>query len=190
MSVEAMSAVLNHSKAKGTEKLVLLGIANHQGDGGAWPTVATLARYANVTERAVQHALSKLVRSGELAIMRQQGGTSDLRRDKRPNRYESLVRCPQHCDGTTNHRLRDYPQTPDLQLVVPGTDGMKQASPGGQPGEAHVTPRDEAGFTQTVPTNPVDTSVKKVTTPRPRASAEVRAAALAAARAGIAEAKR
>ena len=69
-----MSLVLHHSKSKGTAKLVLLGIANHEGDGGAWPSVATLMRYANMDRRSVQRAIQKLVEIGELQVLKQKGG--------------------------------------------------------------------------------------------------------------------
>ena len=63
-----MSLVLNHSKATGRAKLVLLGIANHQGDQGAWPSIATLARYANASERSVKRDIQDLVELGELVV--------------------------------------------------------------------------------------------------------------------------
>lgn len=99
-----MSVVLHHSRAKGTVKLVLIGIANHAGDGGAWPTVDTLAHYANVEPRAVQKALTKLVSLGEVRVHVQAGGTHDMDDSRRPNRYDILVECPTSCDRTMNHR--------------------------------------------------------------------------------------
>lgn len=68
MAIEVMSQVLNHSKATGRAKLVLLGIANHQGDQGAWPSIATLARYANASERSVKRDIADLVALGELVV--------------------------------------------------------------------------------------------------------------------------
>jgi hypothetical protein len=108
VSLEAMAVVLHHSRATGTDKLVLLGIANHQGDGGAWPSVATLAAYANVHERTVQRSVHKLQQLGELAVHLQRGGTLDSHRFdfQRPNRYEVLLSCPSWCDGTYSHRAR------------------------------------------------------------------------------------
>lgn len=91
MSVESISLVLNHSRAQGTDKLVLLGIANHDGDGGSWPSVATLARYANRSESAVIRALRRLEESGELRTHRNGGGTHRTRSDRRPNRYEIVI---------------------------------------------------------------------------------------------------
>ena len=68
MSIEAMNLVLNHSKATGRAKLVLLGIANHFGDNGAWPSISTLARYANASERSVKRDIQELVELGELTV--------------------------------------------------------------------------------------------------------------------------
>jgi hypothetical protein len=68
MSVEAISLVLNHSQATGRAKLVLIGIANHLGDQGSWPSIATLARYANVSERSVKRDIKDLVEMGELCV--------------------------------------------------------------------------------------------------------------------------
>lgn len=99
-----MAVVLHHSRAKGTAKLVLLGIANHQGDGGAWPSHATLARYANVDERNVRRAIEKLASSGEVRIDVQDGGGHNLPDHLRPNRYDVLVTCPAYCDRSMQHR--------------------------------------------------------------------------------------
>jgi hypothetical protein len=68
LSIEAVSLVLNQSKAQGRAKLVLLGIANHLGDQGAWPSIATLARYANASERSVKRDIQELIQLGELAV--------------------------------------------------------------------------------------------------------------------------
>ena len=75
MSIEAVSLVLNQSKATGRAKLVLLGIANHLGDQGAWPSIGTLARYANASERSVKRDLQELVELGELKIELQNAPT-------------------------------------------------------------------------------------------------------------------
>ena len=68
MAIEIVSAVLNQSKATGRAKLVLLGIANHQGEQGAWPSIATLARYANASERSVKRDIQELIDLGELRV--------------------------------------------------------------------------------------------------------------------------
>lgn len=175
-----MALVLHHSRATGTAKVVMLGIANHAGDGGAWPTVATLARYANVTERAVQQAIGKLIKAGELSVQYQAGGLAYLKDSERPNRYEVLVCCPPTCDHTVNHRNRSYPQERLPLSVVSTSEGVKQTSPG----EADFTPPGEADFTHNHPSQPVElTSVPNVTRPRAReANPEFQRAAIAEAR--------
>lgn len=75
MSIEAVSLVLNKSKATGRAKLVLLGIANHLGDQGAWPSISTLARYANASERSVKRDIQELVQLGELRVELQNAPT-------------------------------------------------------------------------------------------------------------------
>ena len=123
-----MSVVLHHSKASGTDKVILLGIANHEGDGGSWPAVGTLAKYAQCSERAVRYSLKRLVESGELRVIRQGGGNDGTREDRRPNLYRVLVRCPDDCVGGTAHRLRGEAGFP------PNDDGVKRASERGEAG--------------------------------------------------------
>lgn len=87
MSVESMSVALRLQGLPPAEKLLLVGIANHDGDGGAWPSVATLATYVGVTARQVQKLLRKLEERGLLSIEVQAGGTTKTRSDQRPNLY-------------------------------------------------------------------------------------------------------
>lgn len=112
MSVECLAIALHHSRARGTAKLVLLGIANHDGDGGAWPSVATLARYANVHPRKVQEALGRLRDLGEVIVHPQAGGLAGHDDAMRPNLYRVVLSCPVDCDRTPQHR------TKQLRLVV------------------------------------------------------------------------
>ena len=87
MSVESMSVALRLPGLPPAEKLLLVGIANHDGDGGAWPAIATLATYVGVTPRQVQKLLRKLEERGLLSIEVQAGGTTKTRSDQRPNLY-------------------------------------------------------------------------------------------------------
>lgn len=80
--------VLCHSSAKGSAKLVLLGIARHHGRRGSWPALATLAGYANVDERRVRRVIRDLEELGEL-VVEQRPGTS--------NRYVLSIQCPADC---------------------------------------------------------------------------------------------
>jgi len=100
MSVEALTVVLNHSEARGTDKLVLIGIANHHGDDGAWPSVARLAGYANMSERRVQQSIKSLQESGELVVRRGMGaGVGKYK----TNLYFIAVKCPSTCSGFPQH---------------------------------------------------------------------------------------
>ena len=107
MSVESIAIALNHSRSRGAAKLVLIGIANHDGDGGAWPSVATLARYAGVIPRNAQKAIDHLESLGEISRLRGQGGNHLTAEHMRPNLYRFLLRCPSDCDRTSQHRTRN-----------------------------------------------------------------------------------
>lgn len=132
MSVESMAIVLHHSPSSGTDKVVLLGIANHDGDGGAWPSIATLAKYANVAERNVQLAIKRLESSGQITRHFQEGGTLVMRNGQRPNRYVINLRCPAECDRSTNHKVPtpvpadrgDASVTPDASITPTGDDSI------------------------------------------------------------------
>ena len=135
MSIESIAACLHHSQATGSDKLVLLGIANHDGDGGAWPSITTLAKYANISERSVQTCIQKLINMGEIVCHVNKGGNADTRGDRRPNRYDILVRCPKECDGSTKHRVKQDAERGEAQR----NNGVKP-----------TTQRGEAGFTLTI----------------------------------------
>lgn len=78
-----ISLVLNHSRSEGRAKVVLIGIANHHGDNGAWPSIATLAKYANSSERSVKRDIKYLQELGELVVEVQGGeGKSQYKTNK------------------------------------------------------------------------------------------------------------
>lgn len=129
MSVESIAIALHHSEAKGTAKLVLVGIANHDGDGGAWPSVATLAHYAGVDARSVQRAIDKLERLGEVRREVQAGGDLRVPDHRRPNRYHFLLRCPHTCDRTRNHRTRHTLESFDSDPVTSVSPGDVSVTP-------------------------------------------------------------
>ena len=128
-----MTLVLHHSKASGAAQMILMGIANHQGDGGAWPSIATLAKYGKVSERRVQQIIRELEASGELVVGTMAGAMTAT---GPTNLYYVNLCCPDDCDGTTNHR----------QGVKSGEDR----------GETHFTP----GVKPTSPKPSLEPSVK------------------------------
>lgn len=102
----------------------MIGIANHDGDGGSWPSIATLARYAGITERNVQKQITALIELGEIVRIVNDGGTHRTPEHMRPNRYRILLRCPAGCDRSTNHRTSQT--TPD---VAGDTSPPSEATP-------------------------------------------------------------
>ena len=107
MSLEAISAVLHHSKSKGTARAVLTAIAWHIGqdpEDGCYPSQRTLAYMAGVTPRQVQRALVQLEQLEEIEIAVHNG--QGFRTDRLTNRYWLLLDCPTTCDNSLNHRER------------------------------------------------------------------------------------
>ena len=68
MSIQVMNAVWQHSKSSGRARLVLLAIADHQGEIGAWPSISTIAKMVNASERSVQRDIQELQKLGELRV--------------------------------------------------------------------------------------------------------------------------
>lgn len=141
MSIESVAIALHHSRAKGAVKLVLIGIANHDGDGGAWPSVATLAKYAGVDPRSARRAVEQLEKLHEVKRDLQAGGDRRTADHERPNLYRFLLRCPPNCDRTSRHRTDAHvpaeldldPRTPesapDLEVRSPRTPKSSKPSP-------------------------------------------------------------
>ncbi|QBE48763.1 hypothetical protein [Leucobacter triazinivorans] len=128
MSVEALALALHHSRAKGSAKLVLIGIANHDGDGGSYPATLTLAKYAGFegwdaepeddtpeakkaarkrrenAKKAAREAVRKLEALGEVEVITN-GGVQGKPEHERTNLYRILLACPPECDRSAQHRL-------------------------------------------------------------------------------------
>jgi len=73
MTIKIMNEVWTSSKSEGRARLVLLAIADQQGELGAWPSIATLAKRANASQRSIKRDLAELENLGELIIERQAG---------------------------------------------------------------------------------------------------------------------
>lgn len=157
MSVEHIALALHHSRAKGSAKLVLIGIANHAGDGGAYPSLETLARYAGVTVRQAQRALRTLEALGEIRTHVQAGGSADWDDHRRPNRYEVLVPCPAWCDRSPNHRDTRRTSGPQISLPIDVSTGVTPVTPEQVTGVTWVTPH---------PVTPVTPKPKHLTPPK------------------------
>lgn len=153
MSIETMVIAMHHSKATGSARMVLVGIANHDGDGGAWPAMATLAKYANTDIRTARKAVRRLEDLGEIEVLMQRGGNGNIEDYQRPNLYKFLLTCPPDCDRTKNHKTRD-------SLSVEPLKSYPQAN-AKRPGGEQIYPR---GGTKTPPktsTNHLTTNKSK-----------------------------
>jgi hypothetical protein len=147
VSVEALSRCLRVQGLSSTDKLVLLGIANHDGDGGAWPTVATLAVYAGVHPRNVKRSLRRLERYGVLLTSVNGGGSGNLKPDERPNLYAIVW---QRVRQVSAHRggLGEWVLPDPADLADPDPDrGDASATPNPDRGDARATPRGDATAT-------------------------------------------
>lgn len=102
MSVRVMSWVWDHSEAVGTDRFVLLAIADSADDDGtdAWPSIETLARKTRLDERTVQRSIRRLADAGMLTVEEQAGGSARCRADRRPNRYAVVMRPPETPDAS------------------------------------------------------------------------------------------
>lgn len=76
MSVRVSNAVWQHSQSSGRQRLVLLAIADHQGEMGSWPAIPTIAKMVNASERSVQRDIKTLEEMGELIIQPQSAPTN------------------------------------------------------------------------------------------------------------------
>ena len=106
MSIESQALVWAHSQATGSALLALLAIADHDGDGGSWPSMDTIAQRARVTREAARKIVRKLEAMGEIVTDRNGGGGLRTAHHMRTNRYEVRIVCPPSCDRSARHRER------------------------------------------------------------------------------------
>lgn len=129
MSVRVMSDVFQHSRSRGTDRLVLLAIADSANDHGceAWPSMTTLASKAGVDRRTVARSIKRLCELGELQRVRKgglyaRGGVS--------NSYQVTVTCPQtqgHSAPSDGAPLGA--ESPNLGAESPGSRGTVSPNP-------------------------------------------------------------
>jgi len=130
-----MAIALHHSRARGSAKLALLGIANHDGDGGSWPSMAKIAVYAGTNLRNASNAVDELIKKGEVAKHINQGGNLRTPEHMRPNLYSFLLKCPPNCDRTTQHRMlctvceKELPLARREKLTHTTCDPLSPATP-------------------------------------------------------------
>jgi Helix-turn-helix domain len=133
MSFQAVSWVLEHSRARGNARLVLISIAacsNREGEN-AWPSVETLAREARVSERTVQYAIRRLEQLGELRVVRRSGENGRTE----SNRYDVLMRSGSIDGWPARGKGADSAQGADSAgregaSAAPGGEGANSAGEG------------------------------------------------------------
>ena len=75
MSIGTVKAVLDHSRAKGTARMVLFVLAECANrDGLCWPSVPTIAERCACSESSVYRALDGLKAAGEIKVVRDEPG--------------------------------------------------------------------------------------------------------------------
>lgn len=136
MSVRVISWVWEQSLAEGTDRLVLLAIADCAADdgGNAWPSISTLAGKARVSARTVQRSVKALQLLGEIEIDANAGrhGTN-MYRIRMDRQIVTL---------TDSHPVNLSPVTESpRQSVTPST---------GRGGVTTVTPEGDTPVTRTV----------------------------------------
>lgn len=157
MSLAEIAIAAYHSRAKGTAKLVLLAIADHSTDAGAYPSVRTLTRWANVADRNVRKALRELEELGEIRTILHGAPDHRVPEWRRHNVYEFLLTCPPTCDGSGRHRDIQARRTEALTITSAGVLLPPDASvptPGDNPGVL-LTPPDASVPTPLTPASPL-----------------------------------
>ena len=149
MSFQSTGWVIDHSPTTGTDRLVLLALANYgakdpitQGDGRyyweAWPSVERIAFEAGLAKvDSARKALQRLADAGHIQVI--PNGCPDERypANKRPNLYRILTDNPRRCWGD-GCALCDPPpgigdpppggpvDLPPRETVTPHGEGAKQ----------------------------------------------------------------
>jgi hypothetical protein len=137
MSWQATTAVIRHSKSKGSDRLLLLCIANYAGENGAgaFPSNETLCFDSKLTERAVRYILRRLEASGELKTERGRGPNGS-------NRY--TINLPFAAGSDRPKRRNSQGQS------LPGQEKAKQGAKAA-PAEGHgVAPKQSLVVEQSV----------------------------------------
>lgn len=144
-----MGWVWHSSRSKGTDRLVLLAIADCAADdgGNAFPSMATLVTKTGLSERTVQGATTRLVQLGELKV-RHKAGSS--------NRYRVIMDAP--ADPAPPQILHPAGDAPTPAAVAPPP-----------PQQLHPTPAAAAPITVLEPSPEPSKNLSALNGARPRA---------------------
>lgn len=138
MSIEHVARALQLQGLTPAEKLCFVGMANHDGDGGCWPSVATLATYVGVTPRQVQRLIRSLEEKGRVRVEQNAGGTTRTADHRRPNLYVLSYGVTPMSPGDT-----DVTGTPDTGVTPPPDTHVTRTFLENHPDEPSASPGGE-----------------------------------------------
>lgn len=96
MSIEILNEVWNCSRASGTDRLVLLSLADQANPvtRECWPSIGYIARRCLISDRTVQRSIRSLEELGEVIVV-PSNGWHGLEGKGRTNRYRIVVYLPE-----------------------------------------------------------------------------------------------
>ncbi len=146
MSIEASRLVMGCSRMKGSGRVVMGVLADHaDAELKCWPSVATIARRSNLSERSVRRWLRRCEEMGEITTHlgggRRQGSAADRGYQGAPNVYRITLRYPDNPDSVMDGKPGQSRQ--GNALPIPGHSGpftrtspvANPDSPGRLPGQ-------------------------------------------------------
>jgi hypothetical protein len=130
MSIEAMVWALEKQGLDPTDKLVLLGIANHADryGGNAYPSLATLAIYVGRSEQTVRRSVRRLEQLGLVTVVIQ--GGQGRHAGRRSNLYQLSLATPITGDSA--------PLSPVIREGYQGSDRRTVQEPSIEPSTSTV----------------------------------------------------
>lgn len=141
MSIALLNYVFDRSEARGSERLVLLVLADRADDlGRCWPGVADIARRSRLSQRQTRRLIERLRTAGEL-IIEQAGGGTRTSGAGRTNRY-IVVAGREHL----NHPVPPKGTLSSMSAYVPDNNHGNPVPDGSKPGR-------ERPSALTLPTN-------------------------------------
>jgi hypothetical protein len=124
VSIKIMTAVWEEQTTQGSERLVLLALADSANDEGfCWPSLATIAKKCNIERRYVINIIKNLEAHGLIEVeRRKEDGKVDGKKFNKTNMYRLLVHLP---------------SPPPADVVNPASPGV--VNPASLGGEAQFT---------------------------------------------------
>ena len=167
MSIEVMNDVWRYSKAKGTDRLVLIALADQANDQReCWPSVSSIGKKCLLTPRNVQKRIRSLEELGEVIVI-YGAGTSSSKGGVRSNRYRIIVYMadpdPVGADTiSTPQTLSDATPSESDDPVASDTQTLSDATPR-TPSPATPEPKGEPSLNpQSLATDDLTVAVAKV----------------------------